>query len=71
MSTSYKRTFSQIASSNSRSSTSIFGQVVKVTTSSNNIDLEGTITVRLSNGNMLTNVFPKHYGIQQLPTGQT
>lgn len=67
MSTSYKHNFQQVKSVGDTKRVSLFGQVIKVNSDSNNIELEGTINVRLSNHEILTNVFPRNYGNQQLP----
>ena len=64
---SYKNTFQSIKPTTNHKYLGRFGQVIKVNTSTENLDLEGTISAITSNGNILTNIYPKHYNIQQLP----
>jgi len=64
---SYKNTFQSIKPTTNHKYLGRFGQVIKVNTSTENLDLEGTISAVTSNGNILTNIYPKHYNIQQLP----
>ena len=68
MSTSYKQTFQQIRSATDTDTANKFAQVLKVYNNSGNLELEGTITVKFLNGEIQSNVFPKSYGFQQLPT---
>lgn len=65
---SYKQTFQQVRSSLDLDRASKLGQVTRVNSNSGNLELEGTVNIVYSDGSNQTNVFPRHYGFQQLPT---